>query len=217
MAVPSVLKPRFHPATAVYGNNEIKNSSCQLQGQTRRPFFYPSGLYFVCPGSSLPSITAWPIQEPRRRSHRRSIDPPTPPGLEEHPDQERGIGQVGIPWSPTSNTTSAAFTTSNLKGPAAARPFLIDKNGVVMHQVVNMFAARPQHRRNAAHGRRPAVLRSSTSLSSRLEQGQARHDRLARRCRRLPGQERQNSKLQAVPLQPDSPRRVFLRRRRKAF
>jgi peroxiredoxin (alkyl hydroperoxide reductase subunit C) len=140
----SVLVGKAAPdftAPAVYGNNEIKPlSMSSLKGKYVALFFYPLDFTFVCPSELIAFDHR--LDEFKKRNVEVvgcSIDSMfTHLAWKNTPVEKGGIGQVGYPLvADFAHTICKAYDVENAEGLALRGTFLIDKNGVVQHQVVN--------------------------------------------------------------------------------
>ena len=131
-------------AIAVYGNNEIKE--LKLSSYRGKPvvlFFYPLDFTFVCP-SELIAFDHRLCEFEQRGVEviGVSIDSQfTHLAWKNTPIKEGGIGPVGYPLvADVKHDICRAYDVElEAAGVALRGSFLIDKNGVVMHQVVNML------------------------------------------------------------------------------
>ncbi len=131
-------------ATAVYGNNEIKELKLSdFKGKPVVLFFYPLDFTFVCPSELIAFDHR--LEEFKQRGVEVigvSIDSQfTHLAWKNTPVKEGGIGQVGYPLvADIKHDICRAYDVElEAAGVALRGSFLIDKNGVVMHQVVNML------------------------------------------------------------------------------
>ena len=131
-------------ATAVYGNNEIKELSLsQFKGKPVVLFFYPLDFTFVCPSELIAFDHR--LDEFKQRGVEVvgvSIDSQfTHQAWKNTAVEDGGIGQVGYPLvADLKHDICRAYDVElEAAGVALRGSFLIDKNGVVMHQVVNML------------------------------------------------------------------------------
>ena len=131
-------------ATAVYGNNEIKELKLsQFKGKPVVLFFYPLDFTFVCPSELIAFDHR--LEEFKQRGVEVigvSIDSQfTHLAWKNTPVKEGGIGQVGYPLvADIKHEICRAYDVElEAAGVALRGSFLIDKNGTVMHQVVNML------------------------------------------------------------------------------
>lgn len=131
-------------ATAVYGNNEIKPLSLsQFKGTPVVLFFYPLDFTFVCPSELIAFDHR--LEEFKKRGIEVvgvSIDSQyTHLAWKNTPVKAGGIGQVGYPLvADVKHEICRAYDVELEEAGVALRgSFLIDKNGIVMHQVVNML------------------------------------------------------------------------------
>ena len=131
-------------ATAVYGNNEIKPLSLsQFKGKPVVLFFYPLDFTFVCQSELIAFDHR--LEEFKQRGVEVvgvSIDSQyTHLAWKNTPVKSGGIGQVGYPLvADLKHEICRAYDVElEAAGVALRGSFLIDKNGIVMHQVVNML------------------------------------------------------------------------------
>ncbi len=131
-------------ATAVYGNNEIKELKLSdFKGKPVVLFFYPLDFTFVCPSELIAFDHR--LAEFRQRGVEVigvSIDSPfTHLAWKNTAIKDGGIGQVGYPLVADLKHSICRAYDVELEGEGVALrgSFLIDKTGVVMHQVVNML------------------------------------------------------------------------------
>jgi peroxiredoxin (alkyl hydroperoxide reductase subunit C) len=128
-------------ATAVFGNNEIKPLTLSgLKGKYVVLFFYPLDFTFVCPSELIAFDHR--LEEFKKRNVEVigcSID-----SMFSHlawkntPVEKGGIGQVGYSLVADMNhAICQAYDVESPGGMAYRGSFLIDKAGVVQHQVVN--------------------------------------------------------------------------------
>jgi peroxiredoxin (alkyl hydroperoxide reductase subunit C) len=128
-------------AQAVYGNNEIKELTLSsLKGKYVVLFFYPLDFTFVCPSELIAFDHR--LAEFKARGVEVlscSIDSHfTHLAWKNTPVNNGGIGQVGYPMVADINHAIAqAYDVESAGGVAFRGSFLIDKAGVVRHQVVN--------------------------------------------------------------------------------
>jgi peroxiredoxin 2/4 len=128
-------------AQAVYGNNEIKELKLSsLKGKYVVLFFYPLDFTFVCPSELIAFDHR--LAEFKARGVEVlscSIDSHfTHLAWKNTPVNNGGIGQVGYPMVADINHAIAqAYDVESAGGVAFRGSFLIDKAGVVRHQVVN--------------------------------------------------------------------------------
>lgn len=129
-------------ATAVLGNNEITQLklSEQLKGKYGVLFFYPLDFTFVCPSELIAFDHR--LEEFKKRNVEVigvSIDSQfTHLAWKNTPVEKGGIGQVGYPLvADIKHDIAKAYDVEADAGVAFRGSFLIDKNGVVRHQVVN--------------------------------------------------------------------------------
>ena len=128
-------------ATAVFGNNEIKELKLSsLRGKHVVLFFYPLDFTFVCPSELIAFDHR--LAEFQKRGVEVigcSIDSQfTHLAWKNTPVEKGGIGQVGYPLVADLNHAICQAYDVQTGGSVALRgSFLIDKNGVVQHQVVN--------------------------------------------------------------------------------
>lgn len=128
-------------AQAVYGNNEIKELKLSsLKGKYVVLFFYPLDFTFVCPSELIAFDHR--LAEFKARGVEVlscSIDSHfTHLAWKNTPVNNGGIGQVGYPMVADINHAIAqAYDVESAGGVAFRGSFLIDKAGIVRHQVVN--------------------------------------------------------------------------------
>ncbi len=128
-------------ATAVYGNNEIKDLPLSsLKGKYVVLFFYPLDFTFVCPSELIAFDHR--LEEFKKRNVEVvgvSIDSQfSHLAWKNTPVNNGGIGQVGYPLvADIKHEIAQAFDVESAGGVAFRGSFLIDKAGVVQHQVVN--------------------------------------------------------------------------------
>ena len=132
-------------ANAVMGNNEIRpfTLSQEIKGKYAVIFFYPLDFTFVCPSELIAFDHR--LEEFKQRGVEVigvSIDSQfTHLAWKNTQVKEGGIGQVGYPLVADIKHDICRAYDVELEGAGVALrgSFLIDKNGVVMHQVVNML------------------------------------------------------------------------------
>lgn len=129
-------------ATAVYGNNEIKDLKLSAyRGKYVVIFFYPLDFTFVCPSELIAFDHR--LNEFKQRGVEVigvSIDSQfTHLAWKNTPIEKGGIGQVQYPLvADVKHEICRAYDVEfEAAGVAFRGSFLIDKNGVVRHQVVN--------------------------------------------------------------------------------
>ena len=128
-------------ATAVYGNNEIKDLRLSdYKGKYVVLFFYPLDFTFVCPSELIAFDHR--LDEFKKRNVEVigcSIDSQfTHLAWKNTPVEKGGIGQVGYPLvADIKHEICQAYDVEAAPGVAFRGSFLIDKAGVVRHQVVN--------------------------------------------------------------------------------
>jgi len=128
-------------ATAVYGNNEIKEFKLSsLKGKHVVLFFYPLDFTFVCPSELIAFDHR--LEEFKKRGVEVvgcSIDSQfTHLAWKNTSINNGGIGQVGYPLvADINHAICQAYDVEAAGGVAFRGSFLIDKAGVVQHQVVN--------------------------------------------------------------------------------
>ena len=130
-------------ATAVYGNNEIKELKLSefAKGKYAVIFFYPLDFTFVCPSELIAFDHR--LEEFRKRNVEVigiSIDSQfTHLAWKNTPVDKGGIGQVGYPLvADIKHEICRAYDVEfGAAGVAFRGSFLIDKAGNVRHQVVN--------------------------------------------------------------------------------
>ena len=128
-------------ATAVYGNNEIKDLKLSsFKGKHVVLFFYPLDFTFVCPSELIAFDHR--LDEFKKRGVEVigcSIDSQfTHLAWKNTPINNGGIGQVGYPLvADINHAICQAYDVEAAGGVALRASFLIDKAGIVQHQVVN--------------------------------------------------------------------------------
>ena len=128
-------------ATAVYGNNEIKELKLSdFKGKPVVLFFYPLDFTFVCPSELIAFDHR--LEEFAQRGVQVigvSIDSQfTHLAWKNTAIKDGGIGQVGYPLvADINHAICQAYDVEAAGGVAFRGSFLIDKAGVVQHQVVN--------------------------------------------------------------------------------
>jgi peroxiredoxin (alkyl hydroperoxide reductase subunit C) len=142
MAVLVDKKAPDFTATAVLGNNEIKDITLSefTKGKYTVLFFYPLDFTFVCPSE----LIAFDHRLADFKSRNVevigvSIDSQfTHLAWKNTPVDKGGIGQVGYALvADLKHEIAQAYDVESAGGVAFRGSFLIDKNGVVQHQVVN--------------------------------------------------------------------------------
>lgn len=130
-------------AAAVMGNNEINetfNLNKHLGGRYGVVFFYPLDFTFVCP-SELIAFDHRLDEFTKRQTEviGISIDSQfTHLAWKNTPIEKGGIGQVRYPLvADIRHEICRAYDVEHKDGVAFRGSFLIDRNGVVRHQVVN--------------------------------------------------------------------------------
>ncbi len=133
-------------AVAVMGNNEINENftlSKHIAGKAAVVFFYPLDFTFVCPSELIAFDHR--LAEFTKRGVQVigvSIDSQfTHLAWKNTPVNNGGIGKVGYPLvADIKHEICKAYDVELADAGVALRgSFLIDKSGVVMHQVVNML------------------------------------------------------------------------------
>jgi peroxiredoxin 2/4 len=129
-------------ATAVLGNNEIKEItlSAITKGKYAVVFFWPFDFTFVCPTELIAFDHR--LEEFKKRSVEIigvSIDSEhTHLAWKSTPVEKGGIGQVRYPIvADIRHLISRAYDVESPGGQAFRGSFLVDRGGVVRHQVVN--------------------------------------------------------------------------------
>lgn len=128
-------------ATAVYGNNEIKDLKLSsYKGKHVVLFFYPLDFTFVCPSELIAFDHR--LDEFKKRGVEVigcSIDSQfTHLAWKNTSINNGGIGQVGYPLvADINHAICQAYDVEAAGGVAFRGSFLIDKAGIVQHQVVN--------------------------------------------------------------------------------
>lgn len=132
--------PEF-TAPAVYGNNEIKPLKLSdYKGKYVVLFFYPLDFTFVCPSELIAFDHRLADFKARNVEVLScSIDSMyTHLAWKNTPVDKGGIGQVGYSMVADMNhAICKAYDVENADGVALRGSFLIDKAGVVQHQVIN--------------------------------------------------------------------------------
>ncbi len=129
-------------ATAVLGSNEIKDItfSAVTKGKYAVVFFYPLDFTFVCPSELIAFDHR--LDEFKKRNVEVisvSIDSQfTHLAWKNTPVDKGGIGKVGYTMvADVKHEIAKAYDVESAGGVAFRGSFLIDKSGVVRHQVVN--------------------------------------------------------------------------------
>jgi peroxiredoxin 2/4 len=129
-------------ATAVLGNNEIKEITLSsfTKGKYSVIFFYPFDFTFVCPTELIAFDHR--LEEFKKRNVEVigvSIDSEhTHLAWKSTPVEKGGIGPVRYPIvADVRHLIARAYDVESSGGQAYRGSFLIDKGGVVRHQVVN--------------------------------------------------------------------------------
>jgi peroxiredoxin (alkyl hydroperoxide reductase subunit C) len=128
-------------ATAVFGNNEIKDLKLSsFRGKHVVLFFYPLDFTFVCPSELIAFDHR--LDEFKKRGVEVigcSIDSQfTHLAWKNTTINNGGIGQVGYPLvADINHAICQAYDVEAAGGVAFRGSFLIDKAGIVQHQVVN--------------------------------------------------------------------------------
>jgi peroxiredoxin 2/4 len=142
MAVLVGKKAPDFTATAVLGNNEIVDITFSqfTKGKYAVVFFYPLDFTFVCPSELIAfdhRLAAF--QERNVEVLGVSIDSQfTHLAWKNTPVEKGGIGQVGYPMvADIKHEICRAYDVESEGGVAFRGSFLIDREGVVRHQVVN--------------------------------------------------------------------------------
>lgn len=142
MAVLVGKKAPDFTATAVLGNNEIKDITLSefTKGKYAVVFFYPLDFTFVCPSELIAFDHR--LEEFKKRNVEVigvSIDSQfTHLAWKNTPVEKGGIGQVGYALvADIKHDICKAYDVEAEGGVAFRGSFLIDKAGVVQHQVVN--------------------------------------------------------------------------------
>lgn len=134
--------PTFH-AAAVLGNGEITdhfNFDQAIQGKYAVVFFYPLDFTFVCPSELIAFDHR--IEEFKKRNVEVigvSIDSQfTHNAWRNTPVEKGGIGPVRYTLvADTKRSIMQAYDVESDAGVAFRGSFLIDRNGIVRHQIVN--------------------------------------------------------------------------------
>ena len=142
MAVLVGKKAPDFTATTVLGNNEIKDIKFSefTKGQYAVVFFYPLDFTFVCPSELIAFDHR--LDEFKKRNVQVlgvSIDSQfSHLAWKNTPVDKGGIGQVGYALvADVKHEICRAYDVEAEGGVAFRGSFLIDKSGVVQHQVVN--------------------------------------------------------------------------------
>ena len=143
MAVLVNKKAPDFTAAAVLGNGQIVdnyNFAEATKGKYTAVFFYPLDFTFVCPSELIAFDHR--LEEFKKRNVEVigvSIDSQfTHSAWRNTPVDKGGIGQVGYTLvADIKHDIARAFDVEHADGVALRGTFLIDKNGVVQHQVVN--------------------------------------------------------------------------------
>jgi len=129
-------------ATAVLGNNEIKEIKFSefTKGKYAVVFFWPLDFTFVCPSELIAFDHR--LDEFKKRNVEVvgvSIDSQfTHLAWKNTPVDKGGIGQVGYAMvADLTHEIAKAYDVESADGVAFRGSFLIDKKGIVQHQVVN--------------------------------------------------------------------------------
>lgn len=129
-------------ATAVLGNNEIKDVTLSEinKGKYVAVFFYPLDFTFVCPSELIAFDHR--LDEFKKRNVEVvgvSIDSQfTHLAWKNTPVEKGGIGQVGYTLvADVKHEIAKAYDVESAGGVAFRGTFLIDKSGIVQHQVIN--------------------------------------------------------------------------------
>jgi peroxiredoxin (alkyl hydroperoxide reductase subunit C) len=129
-------------ATAVLGNNEITDITFSkvTKGKYAVVFFYPLDFTFVCPSELIAFDHR--LEEFKKRNVEVlgvSIDSQfSHLAWKNTPVEKGGIGKVGYTLvADIKHEIAKAYDVESEGGVAFRGSFLIDKNGVVQHQVVN--------------------------------------------------------------------------------
>lgn len=129
-------------ANAVMGNNEIKSIKFSefTKGKYAVVFFYPLDFTFVCPSELIAFDHR--LEEFKKRNVEVisvSIDSQfTHLAWKNTPVDKGGIGKVGYAMvADVTHEIAKAYDVESAGGVAFRGSFLIDKKGMVQHQVVN--------------------------------------------------------------------------------
>ncbi len=129
-------------ANAVLGNNEIKSIKFSefTKGKYAVVFFYPLDFTFVCPSELIAFDHR--LEEFKKRNVEVlsvSIDSQfTHLAWKNTPVDKGGIGKVGYAMvADVTHEIAKAYDVESAGGVAFRGSFLIDKKGMVQHQVVN--------------------------------------------------------------------------------
>ena len=142
MAVLVGKKAPDFKATAVLGNNEIKDITFSevTKGKYAVVFFYPLDFTFVCPSELIAFDHR--LEEFKKRNVEVigiSIDSQfSHLAWKNTPVEKGGIGKVGYTLvADIKHEISRAYDVESAGGVALRGSFLIDKDGIVQHQVIN--------------------------------------------------------------------------------
>lgn len=129
-------------ADAILKNNIIQtvNFGEMSKGKYAVLFFYPMDFTFVCPSELI--AFSHRLEEFTKRNvevFSVSIDNPfTHLAWKNTPVEKGGIGQVGYTMvADIKHEISQAYGIEDISGVALRASFLIDRDGIVQHQVVN--------------------------------------------------------------------------------
>ncbi|MBA8666916.1 peroxiredoxin [Holosporaceae bacterium 'Namur'] len=133
--------PNF-TAQAVFPDNSIKELNLKeyLKGKYGVIFFYPLDFTFVCPSEILAfSSKAEEFEKRDAKVIGISIDSQfTHLAYRNTPTDKGGIGQVTFPLvSDLTHKIAADYDVLSDAGVALRGTFLIDKQGIVRHQIIN--------------------------------------------------------------------------------
>jgi alkyl hydroperoxide reductase subunit AhpC len=127
-------------ATAVVDGQFEQVSLAQYRGKNVVLFFWPLDFTFVCPTEIVAFSDAVPqFKERNTQVLGASIDSQfTHLAWSRQPRTEGGLGQVAFPMiADLTKELSTKYAVLNAGGVALRGLFLIDKNGVVRHMLVN--------------------------------------------------------------------------------
>ena len=132
-------------ATAVMGDNSFQEGFrlSQLHGKNVLLFFYPLDFTFVCPSEIIAFDQALPDFEAREcQVIGVSVDSPfTHLAWKKTPVDKGGIGPIRYPLvSDLKRTIADSYGILHEDGVALRGLFLIDKEGIVKHSLVNDMA-----------------------------------------------------------------------------
>ena len=184
-------------AKAVMPDNsfaELKLSS--YRGKYVVLFFYPLDFTFVCPSEIIAFDAALAkFEKKNAQVIGVSVDSHyTHLAWKNTPRKEGGIGPIKYPLvSDLDKSISRSFGVLLEAGVALRGLFLIDKQGVVRHALINDLPHRPQRGRGLAGARRPAIPRGARRrLPGQLACGRGGDEADRRGRGRVPGETRRS-------------------------